>query len=145
MSIPTRSLRCLQIILTLFYGQVLSTGMYEYIIQGICGLILHLRPLYDSILLIIIGVLMFPFVFYALFALWYHRTRMSIISLLILILILILTLVKSIIEIRSMGQRPIRIEWMVIRITELIWRVLGIIVNILFIIRLRQSYKPENL
>ncbi len=144
MNICSHSLRWLQIILTLFYGQVISTGIYEYIIQGICGLILHLRPTYDSILLIILGLLMFGFVFYAIFALWYCRTRMSVISVLILIIILILTLVKSIIEIVYMGYRPIRTEWIVIRTTELILRLFGIIISIFFIIRLRQGYVPEK-
>jgi len=144
MNICSHSLRWLQIILTLFYGQVISTGIYEYIIQGICGLILHLRPVYDSILLIILGLLMFGFVLYATLALWYCRTRMSIISLLILISILVLTSVKSIIEILNMGQNPTRIEWIVIRITEFVLRIFGIIGSVLFLLRLRQGYKPED-
>jgi hypothetical protein len=144
MDVSSHSLRWLQIILTLFYGQVISTGIYEYIIQGICGLVLHLRPKYDSILLIILGLFMFAFVLYAVLALWYCRTRMSVISVLILISILVLTLVKSIIEIIYMGYRPIRTEWIVIRITEFVLRIFGIIISIIFIIRLRQGYEPEN-
>jgi preprotein translocase subunit Sss1 len=144
MNICSHSLRWLQIILTLFYGQVISTGIYEYIIQGICGLILHIRPVYDSILLIILGLLMFGFVLHATLALWYCRTRMSIISLLILISILVLTSVKSITEILNMGQHPTRIEWIVIRITEFVLRIFGIIGSILFLLRLRQGYKPED-
>jgi len=145
MDIPSRSLRWLQIILTLIYGQIISTGIYAYLIEGICGLLLNLRPVYDSILLIILGLLMLTFVLYGIFALWYYRTRMSIIALLILITITVLTLVKSIIEILYMGRYSMRIEWMMIRITEFILRIFGIIVNLLFIIRLRQGYKPENL
>jgi hypothetical protein len=144
MNISSHSLRWLQIILTLFYGQVLSTGIYQYLIQGICGLILHIRPLYDSILLIILSLLMFLFILYATLALWYYSTRMSIISVLILILILVSTLAKSIIEILYMGRSPIRTEWMIIRITEVVLRIFGIVANILFIIRLRQGYVPEN-
>ncbi|CAF1103806.1 unnamed protein product [Adineta steineri] len=144
MYVYSRSFRWLQIILTLFYGQVISTGIYEYLIQGISGLTLQLRPVYDSILLIIFGILMFAFVPYAIFALWYCRTRMSIITLLISIAILILTLVKSIIEISNMGQYPIRKEWIFIRIMELILRLFGIIALIIFIIRLRQEYRPDN-
>jgi hypothetical protein len=144
MGVPSRSLRWLQIILTLIYGQIISTGIYEYLIQGVCGLILHIRPIYDSILLIILGLLMFAFVLYAIFALWYYRTKMSIISLLILILILVLTLVRSILEILYMGLRPTRTEWIVIRTTELVLRVFAITVNIFFIIRLRKGYEPEN-
>ena len=144
MEISSRTLRWFQILITLFYGQVISTGIYEYIIQGICGLIFRLRPVYDSILLIILGLLMFGFVLYALPALWYHRKRMSIVSLLILIIITILTTVKSILEILYMGQHPIRIEWMIIRIVELIWRIIGIIMSVVFLIQLRQGLKPEN-
>ncbi|CAF2434132.1 unnamed protein product [Rotaria sp. Silwood2] len=137
------SARWLQIILTLFYGQVISTGIYEYIIQGICGLILHFRPIHDSIILIILGIFMFIFVLYAIFALWYCRLRMFIVSLLILIAIFILTLVKSIVEIRYMGQNSIRIEWTIIRVIELVLRVFGILVSVLFIVHLRQGYKPD--
>ncbi len=145
MGVPNRSLRWLQIILTLIYGQIISTGIYAYLIEGICGLILYLRPVYDSILLIILGLLMLAFVLYGIFALWYYRTRMSIIALLILITITVLTVVKSVIEIVDMGQYSIRIEWTVIRIMEFVLRILGILVNLLFIIRLRQGYVPENL
>jgi hypothetical protein len=145
MGVPNRSLRWLQIILTLIYGQIISTSIYAYLIEGICGLILYLRPVYDSILLIILGLLMLAFVLYGIFALWYYRTRMSIIALLILITITVLTVVKSVIEIVDMGQYSIRIEWTVIRIMEFVLRILGILVNLLFIIRLRQGYVPENL
>jgi hypothetical protein len=145
MGVPNRSLRWLQIILTLIYGQIISTSIYAYLIQGICGLILRLRPVYDSILLIILGLLMLAFVLYAIFALWYYRTRMSIIALLILIGITVLTAVKSIIEIVYMGHYTVRIEWMAIRITEFVFRIVGILVNLLFIIRLRQGYEPTNL
>lgn len=144
MDLSSRSVRWFQILLTLFYGQVLSTSIYEYIIQGICGLIFRLRPIYDSILLIILGLLMFAFVLYALPALWYNRIRTSMISLVILILITILTAVKSVIEIYSMGQHPTRIEWMIIRIVEFIWRIFGLLISTVFLIRLRQGFKPEK-
>lgn len=144
MSTSSRSLRWFQIILTLFYGQLLSNGIYQYFIQGICGIIFQLRPLYDSILLIILSLLMFALVLYAIFSLWYCRTRMSIASVIILILIFVLTLIKSIIEILYMGRNSIRIEWMIIRIIELILRLFGIIIHTGFVIRLRQGYLPEN-
>lgn len=145
MGIPSHSLRWLQIGLTLFYGQVLSTGIYEYLIQGLCGLILSLRPKYDSILLIIFSLFMFAFVVYGLLAIWYCRVRMSIVTVLILISILILTLVKSIIEIIYMGKGSMRTQWLTIRIVELVWRLIGIILHVSFIIRLKQGYEPENL
>ncbi|CAF0906259.1 unnamed protein product [Rotaria sp. Silwood1] len=143
MNLSNRSVRWLQIILTLFYGQVISTGIYEYIIQGICGLILRFRPIHDSIILIILGLFMFIFVLYAIFALWYCRLKMFTVSLLILIAIFILTLVKSIVEIRYMGRNSMRIEWTSIRITELVLRVFGIVASVLFIVSLRQGYKPD--
>ena len=145
MDLSSRSLRWLQIIITLFYGQVLSTSIYEYIIQGVCGLICRFRPMYDSILLIILGLLMFAFVLYALPALWYNQIRTSVISFVILIFITILTAVKSMIEIQYMGQHPSRLEWMIIRIVEFIWQICGLIISAAFLIRLRQGYKPENL
>ena len=141
---PNRPLRWIQIILTLFYGQVLSTGIYEYFIQGVCGLLSHIRPTVDSVILLVLALLMFAFVLYALVALWYCRTRMAMVSVAILMIIFSLTLIKSILEIRNMGRRPIRAEWMAIRVTELVLRALGIVVSILFIIRLRKGYRPEN-
>ncbi|CAF0915026.1 unnamed protein product [Rotaria sordida] len=144
MNLSRRSLRWLQIILTLFYGQIISTGIFEYLIQGICGLILHIRPIYDSIILIILGLFMFIFVLYAIFALWFCRLKMFTISLLILIGIFILTLVRSIFEIHNIGKYSIRIEWASIRITELVLKVFGIVVSVLFIVCLRQGYKPEH-
>jgi len=145
MGIPSRSLRWLQIGLTLFYGQVISTGIYEYLIQGLCGLALSLRPKYDSILLIILSLFMFAFVVYGLLAIWYCRIRMSMITVLILTAILILTLVKSIIEIVYMGRGSMRVQWLTIRMVELVWRFIGIILHVGFIIRLKQGYEPENL
>jgi hypothetical protein len=144
MTISNRSVRWLQIILTIFYGQILSTGIYEYLIQGICGFILRIRPKYDSILLLVLAIIMFAFVIYAIIALWYCRTRMCLATLLILVMIFALTLVQSILEIIHMGLRPTRIEWILIRFSELIIRILGIALSILFLIRLRQGYKPEN-
>ncbi|UJR26985.1 hypothetical protein I4U23_008292 [Adineta vaga] len=140
----SRSVRWLQIILTLFYGQVISTGIYEYIIQGISGLLSHFRPTYDSILLIILGIFMILYVVYATLALWYCRTKMSIISVLILICILTLALAKSIIEIISMGRYSSRTECILIRTTELVLRIFGILASIVFIHCLRQGYKPAN-
>ncbi|CAF0735975.1 unnamed protein product [Adineta ricciae] len=144
MTEPSRSVRWLQIFLTLFYGQVISTGIYEYIIQGISGLISRLRPTYDSVLLIALGLLMISYVVYATLALWYCRTRMSIISVLILICILGLTLTKSIIEVINMGRIPLRMECILIRSTELVLRIIGIVANIAFIICLKKKYRPEN-
>ncbi|CAF1068872.1 unnamed protein product [Adineta ricciae] len=144
MTEPSRSVRWLQIFLTLFYGQVISTGIYEYIIQGISGLLSHLRPIYDSVLLIALGSLMISYVVYATLALWYCRTRMSIISVLILICILGLTLTKSIIEVINMGRIPLRMEWILIRSTELVLRIIGIVANIAFIVCLKNKYRPEN-
>lgn len=144
MEISSRTLRWFQILITIFYGQVISTGIYEYIIQGICGCLFRLRPMYDSILLIILGLLMCGFVLYALPAVWYNRKRMLLISVLMLIIITILTTVKSILEILYMGQHPMRIEWMIIRIVELIWRIIGIIISLVFFIQLKQGLKPEN-
>ncbi|CAF1280859.1 unnamed protein product [Rotaria magnacalcarata] len=144
MTSRNRALRWLQIILTLFYGQVISTAIYEYIIQGICGLILSFRPMYDSVLLIVLGVFMFLFVVYAIPAVWFCHLQMSIISILILIAIFILTSVKAFIEVKYMGQHSIRIEWATIRIAELVLRILGIVASLLFVICLKQGYKPEN-
>ena len=144
MSISNRSLRWLQIIITLFYGQVISTSIFEYIIQGIYGLTSMLRPTQDSIILICIGVLMLTFVFYSIFALWYSYTKMFLMSVLILIAIFFLTLLKSIIEIRGMGQVPIRSEWMAIRIVELLLRVFGIAISIIFLVCLRRGWKPQR-
>ena len=144
MTEPSLSVRWLQIFLTLLYGQVLSTGIYQYIFQGISGLMSHLRPTYDSVLLIALGLLMISYVVYATLALWYCRTRMSIISVLILICILGLTLAKSIIEVINMGRIPLRMEWILIRSTELALRIIGIIANIAFIICLKKKYRPEN-
>ena len=144
MTEPSLSVRWLQIFLTLIYGQVLSTGIYQYIFQGISGLMSHLRPTYDSVLLIALGLLMISYVVYATLALWYCRTRMSIISVLILICILGLTLAKSIIEVINMGRIPLRMEWILIRSTDLALRIIGIIANIAFIICLKKKYRPEN-
>lgn len=140
-----RSLRWIQIILTLFYGQVMSNSIYEYIVQGICGLILNFRPVYDSILLIVLGIYMLLFVTYAIIALWFCRFRMFTVALLILISIFILTLVKSVIEVKYIGYYSTRIEWAIIRTVELVFKLFGIGISLLFIIRLRQGFKPENL
>lgn len=144
MPMSNQSARWLQIILTVFYGQILSTGIYEYLIQGICGLILRIRPKYDSILLLILGFLLFAFVIYALAALWSCRTRMSVITLLILLVIFSLTIVRSILEINHMGLRPIRLEWTIIRITELVIRFLGVVASLLFLLHLHKGFKPER-
>ena len=145
MALSNRSARWLQIILTLLYGQILSLGIYEYLVQGICGLILGIRPKYDAIVLLLLGLLMFAFVLYALVALWLCRTRMSVITLLILLVIFALTIVRSILEINHMGLRAIRLEWTLIRVTELVIRFLTIIASLVFLLHLRQGYKPERL
>ena len=145
MGSPRRSIRLLQIGLTLFYGQLVSNGIYEYIIPGIVGFAKRERATYDSVLLLILGLLMITFVMYGIIALWYHRLQMSIIACAILIAILLLTLVKSIIEILYMPRHPLRPEWTVIRIIELLLRVFGVIVSVLFIMRLRQGHLAEAL
>ena len=135
--------RWLQILLTIFYGQIVSTGIYEYFLQGLCGLIFRLRPKYDSILLLILALLMFAFVVYAIIAVWFCRIRMSIVAMLILLTLFVLTLVQSILELRHMGFRPTRLEWMLIRIIELIFRFFAFLISVVFLCYLRQGYKPN--
>jgi len=53
--------------------------------------------------------------------------------------------VKSIIEIVYMGRGSMRVQWLTIRMVELVWRFIGIILHVGFIIRLKQGYEPENL
>jgi hypothetical protein len=144
MNNPSRLLRWLQIILTLFYGQMISTGIHQYIIQGIAGLLTNRRLTFDCVLLLVIGLLMVTFVFYAVAALWYQQNRLSMITCSILIFILILTALKSIMEILAMSEYALRTEWIAIRITELIIRVLGILGSVIFIVRLRQGYEPDE-
>lgn len=141
----SRFLRWLQVVLTLFLGQMIANGIYEYIIPGICGLLSRIRPTYDSILLILIGLLMLGYVVYTVIALWYCRRKMLVVSVLILICILALTVVKSIMEILYMGRNPMRAEWLSRRIVEFSLRVFGILAGILFIVRLKQGYRPEDL
>lgn len=87
---------------------------------------------------------MFIFALYALGAIWYYRTRMSVITMLILIEIFCLTLVQSILEIRHMGFRETRLEWLLIRIIELIFRLFSIILMLIYIFYLRKDYQGEN-
>jgi uncharacterized membrane protein len=137
------SLNGLKIGLTLFYGQLLSTGVYQYLIQGIAGFIHRQRAMYDSVLLLVLGLLMIIATIHAIASIWYHRQGMSIVACLILILILILTLAKSITEFNAMAQHPLLKEWMTIRITELFLRVLGVIGAILFVIQLKRTDRSE--
>lgn len=145
MDIDSRTTRLLQIGLTLFYGQLVSNGIYEYIIPGIAGLISRQRAVYDAVLLLILGILMITFVIYGIVALWYHRLQTSTIACVVLVVILLLTLAKSIVEIMYMPRHPLRTEWIVIRIIELILRVLGVIASVSFMMRLRDGYVPETL
>lgn len=139
------TIRSLQILLTIFYGQILSNGFYEYFLQGLAGLISRLRPNYDSVLLISISVVIFVFSLYAISAIWFCRTRMSITTIFILILLFVLTLIRTIIEIRHMGLRPVRIEWLLIRITELVIRIVGIGLTFYFVYQLRNVFKSNKL
>lgn len=138
------AIRRFQIILTLIYGELVSIGIYEYLIQGIIGLILRIRPKYDSILLIVLSSLMFIFVIYGIFAVWFCRTRMSLVSMLVLFVVFCLTLAQTIIELRNMGLRPTRVEWIIVRTTELVTRLCAVFINASFIHHLRKLKRFAN-
>ncbi|CAF0733114.1 unnamed protein product [Didymodactylos carnosus] len=134
----------IQILLTVFYGILLSNGIFEYLILGIFGLTCHIRPKYDSILLIILGILLILFVIYALIAIWKNNIALLFISVIVLIILFAFTLIKSITEIKGFGMRPTRAEWIAIRITELVFRVIGISGLLFYIIRIKQGHRLDN-
>ena len=143
-TIARRSVRWLQILLTLFYGHILSNGYYEYFLQGLAGLISRIRPSYDSFLLISLAGVTLVFFIYAISAIWYCRTRMFLTTVLISIVLFALTLIRTILEIYHMGLRPVRTEWLLIRITELVIRIFGIGLSLYFVQQIRHGYKPAN-
>lgn len=145
MGTPSRGLRWLQVSLTLFYGQIISTSIYQYIIQGISGFASQRRSIADSLFLLFLGVLMIAFAIYAVIATWYYQAGPTMITCSVLILILLLTVAKTISEILPMPEHPLRTEWILIRVSELILRLGGIFAILLFIKCLRQGYEPENL
>ncbi|CAF0756804.1 unnamed protein product [Didymodactylos carnosus] len=137
-------MRLIQILLTVFCGILLANGIFEYLILGIFGLVFNIRSKYDSILLILLGILLSLFSIYALIAIWKNNIKLLIVSIIILIILFILTLVKSITEINELGLRLIRTEWIAIRITELVLRLTGISTLMVYIIQLKQDYYLIN-
>lgn len=145
MGTPSRSLRWLQVLLTVFYGQVVSTSIYQYIIQGITGFISQRRTTFDSLFLLLLGIFMITFSIYAVIATWFHQRRPVWITCGILIFIFLITLAKSISEILSMLGHPLYLEWILVRISELIFRLGAMFGLLIFIACLRRGYEPENL
>lgn len=140
----SRSFRWLQISLTVFYGQVIGNGIYQYLLQGIVGFISRQRTIYDSIWLFLLGLSMLVFVVYALFAVWRPERKSSILTCCLLILILILTVVKTIFEANYAGRSSLNKEWLVIRITELVLRVVAIFALVVFTFRMKEAYQAEE-
>ncbi|CAF0790081.1 unnamed protein product [Didymodactylos carnosus] len=92
-----RRIRGIRIALTLFYGFLLSSTLFLYIIHGSLQTIRRPNPY--SITMICIGVVILISIGLAIYATWYNKSIIMLISGVVLIAIFILTLIFGIVRI----------------------------------------------
>jgi hypothetical protein len=91
-------IRGIRILLTVFYGFLLSSTLFRYVIHGIVEIIRFPKNPY-AITMIVIGGLILISIFLATYATWFDNTAILVVSGVVLIFVFVLTLVFGIIRI----------------------------------------------
>ncbi|CAF1093718.1 unnamed protein product [Adineta ricciae] len=93
-----QQIRGIRILLTVFYGFLLSSTLFRYVIHGIVETIRRPTNPY-AITMIVIGGLILISIFLATYATWFDNTAILLVSGVVLIFVFVLTLVFGIIRI----------------------------------------------
>ncbi|CAF3440486.1 unnamed protein product [Rotaria socialis] len=101
-----QQIRGVRILLTVFYGFLLSSILFRYIIHGIVETIRRPTNPY-AISMIVLGMIILISIALAIYATWFDNTIIMLVSGIVLIVVFILTLVFGII--RIVNTAPLRV------------------------------------
>ncbi|CAF3446446.1 unnamed protein product, partial [Rotaria sp. Silwood2] len=90
-----QQIRGVRILLTVFYGFLLSSVLFGYIIHGIVETVRRPTNLY-AIIMIVIGVLILIFIVLAIYAIWFDNIKTLLVSGIVLICVFIFGIVRII-------------------------------------------------
>ncbi|CAF5146209.1 unnamed protein product, partial [Rotaria sp. Silwood1] len=93
-----QQIRCIRILLTVFYGFLLSTILYRYIIHEIFQLVQRPTNPYAITMVVLGGFILIP-IGLAIYATWFDNTMIMLVLIIVLICVFVLTLVFGIIRI----------------------------------------------
>ncbi|CAF3378689.1 unnamed protein product [Rotaria sp. Silwood1] len=101
-----QQIRGIRILLTVFYGFLLSSILFRYIIHGVVETIRRPTNPY-AIIMLVLGTLILISIALAIYATWFENTIIQLVSGIVLICVFILTLVFGIV--RIIKTAPLRV------------------------------------